>query len=144
MKNENFDICKSVALELEAYANGDYYRCPECGAVICFDNDQYNGESAEYTCQECGATFEESNLEALSVWDYFADALHIEYYSTGRGPEDYTGVRVMVACGGPNIYVDTKRGKVELFWWNEYACFELWRSTCDAIDEAFSEMWCCL
>ena len=139
-QRENENRCESIALEIEAYAAGEVYRCPVCGEILYMAD--HTGD--KYKCPECGVVNNTDDFEQCSVWDYFADALNIEYYSTGRGPEDYTGVRIMIACGGPNIYVDTKRGKVELFWWNEYANFELWRSTCDAIDEAFSEMWACL
>ncbi len=67
---ENREYCKRVAQEVELYASGDGYRCPKCGEVITFNNDQYNEEETLYTCQECGEEFDESELEAVSLYDY--------------------------------------------------------------------------
>ena len=54
---ENREMCKNIAEDLEAYASGEMYRCPECGEIITFNNDQLNNEEGLYTCQECNATF---------------------------------------------------------------------------------------
>lgn len=143
MKNENFETCKAIADDLYKIANGDMYKCPECGEMIPWSNAQYSDETNMYTCQHCHDTYDADELEPYSILDYFANALDIEYYSSGRGADDYNGVRIMIACGGPNIFVDTRRGCVELFWWNEYARCDLWSETRDAIDEICSENWAC-
>jgi hypothetical protein len=46
----------------------------------------------------------------------------------------------MIACGGPNIYVDTASKAVELYWWGDRASYLLLSDTVDAIDECFSEL----
>ena len=140
MKNENFNHCLSIAKELEKIAAGELFKCPECGEWISEADVEYNEAHDVITCK-CGAEFNSDDAKPVSMWDYFDDALDITYYSKGRGADDYTGVRVMITFGGPNIYVDTERGKVELYWWNEYASADIF--CCDAIDDLFSEWWAC-
>lgn len=83
----------------------------------------------------------EENGEFTSLYDYFNDALDIEY----RIGSDMTlrSVRIMVAFGGPNIYIDTGRGCVEGFWGTDSA--ERWIPTevCEEIDSIFEEYFSC-
>lgn len=143
MKNENYDQVLSIAKELEAIAAGRRFKCPECGEWISEAVSEYNEQHDSITCSHCGADFNSDDTEPVSMYDYFEDCLDITYYASGRGINDYQGVRIMIACGGPNIYVDTKRGTVELYWWTESATCDLWRDACDAIDDYFSELWAC-
>ena len=142
MKNENRNTCKAIADQIEAIAAGSYYKCPECGELIQWEDDQYNDEEASYTCQDCGAAFDESDLEAVSFYDYFEDALDIDYITNSR--KEYKACRIMVACGGPNIYVNTWERKVELYWWTERAEFYLSSEACNAIDDWAEEYFNCL
>lgn len=77
--------------------------------------------------------------EPMSAYDYLQDALDIQYIVTGSG--DYLGARVLVAFGGPNIWVNTQTNTVEGYWWGDkaYASFN------DEIglDDALSELWAC-
>ena len=45
---------------------------------------------------------------------YFEDVYDVEYSIGGDG--SLRGVRVMIACGGPNIWVDTNNGCVSGAW----------------------------
>lgn len=136
---ENRAHCKRIADELEAYTEGTVYRCPECGEVIQWDNAQYNDDEGLYTCQCCGESFDECDLEPLGVYDFIADALDIEVScSLDR---EYRGARIMVAFGGPNIYIDTARKAVELYWWTDRAEYPISSSAADALDEAIEEYW---
>ena len=45
----------------------------------------------------------------------------------------------MVAVGGPNIYIDTKKQAVMLRWWNESAEYGLLPETVKEIDGYFEE-----
>lgn len=77
--------------------------------------------------------------EPISAFDYLGDVLDIEYIVNSK--REYLGARILVAFGGPNIWVDTKRGIVEGYWWGDKASasFE------DAIglDEALETLWEC-
>ena len=75
--------------------------------------------------------------EELTAYDYLADALDIEYIVTSKG--EYLGARVLVAFGGPNIWVNTRTSTVEGYWWSDSA----FASFIDGIglDDAISELW---
>ena len=82
------------------------------------------------------------DVEALTMSDYFDDVFDIVHYVGGR--DDYRGVRLMVACGGPNVYVDSMRRTVELYWWNESATWDLSSSASEDITDTFREYFeCC-
>ena len=75
------------------------------------------------------------------MFDWLEDALDFEYTITSD--RQYKACRIMVACGGPNIYVDTLRQNVELYWWNERASYPITNDACNAIDEAMEELYSC-
>lgn len=133
MENKHDTHCKAIADKLEAIADSKLYKCPECGEWIEWNDNQYDDENATYTCTECNATFDESDLEAVSMYDYFENALDIDYIVNSS--KEYKACRIMVACGGPNIYINTWERKVELYWWLESGSFYLSSDACDAIDE---------
>jgi predicted RNA-binding Zn-ribbon protein involved in translation (DUF1610 family) len=134
--------CKAIAERLEAVASGEFYRCPECGELIRWENDQYDGENASYTCPECGATFDENELEAASLYDFFENDVYDVEFRVGSDRK-YRSVRIMVACGGPNIFIDTGAGAVQLYWWTERAEFPLDPDTVAAVDEWAEEWYNC-
>jgi hypothetical protein len=77
--------------------------------------------------------------QPMSAFDYLQDALDIEYVVNGKG--EYLGARVLVAFGGPNIWVNTRTNTVEGHWWGESA-----RASFDdgiGLDDALSELWAC-
>ena len=65
--------------------------------------------------QEMG--FEEQDEVYLSAYDYLTDALDIVYYVDSN--REYLGTRVLVAFGGPTIWVDTFKRTVEGQWWGD-------------------------
>lgn len=79
--------------------------------------------------------------DTLSFYDYFNDALDIEYTIGGDGT--FRGVRIMVACGGSNIWVDTLRGEVFGAWWSDRASAWIPSEICNEIDEVFEEYYNC-
>lgn len=136
---ENFEHCRRIAQEVEEVAEGVIYKCPHCGEL-------YNIEEAEeteegHTCPNCSEEVEESEAEQVTIWDYFNDAFDIEYRISGSG--DFRSCRLMVACGGPNIYVDTDTSSVELYWWGDRASAGFDRDAAALIDEAFEELYTC-
>jgi hypothetical protein len=60
-----------------------------------------------------------SDGEPLSAFDYLQDALDIEYIVSSK--KEYLGARVLVAFGGPNIWVNTRTKTVEGYWWGDKA-----------------------
>ena len=135
---ENRETCRRIAEDLDAIAFGRVYRCPECGELITIEE----GQDVPTHCDGCGADFDETDAEQYSMCDYFTDALDVEYRI--GSDREYRSVQVMIACGGPNIYVDTASKAVELYWRTDRAKYYLLSDTVDAIDECFRELFeCC-
>lgn len=88
-----------------------------------------------------GFTDEDLNYddEPMTAYDYLQDVLDIEYIVSSDGT--YRGARVLVAFGGPNIWVDTKRGIVEGAWWMDKATAPFTDNI--GLDEALEELWNC-
>lgn len=141
MMQENLDYCKHIRSELEKYYNGEVYRCPECGDVIHIPDFDKLLSAKTGTTLPCGCSIEDINydIEQLSLYDYFNDVFDIIYYI--GGDKEVRGVRLMVACGGPNVYIDTYKYTVELYWWTESATANLGFEVCDAITEMFEEIY---
>ena len=131
--NENREHCERIAKELEAYAEGRVYRCPNCSERLT-DNVLFCdcGEQVDLT---------EGDWEQLSIFDFLEDALDIEYRIGSDG--EYRSVKIMVAFGGPNIYIDTASRLVTLHWWTDYAEYPISSDACDQLDECMAEYWGC-
>lgn len=118
MDNENKRYCEAIVEELIAIYDGE---------LTASDDNSYNG-------LEPG--------DVVTFYDYFNDVLDIDYI-VGSDRETLRGVRLMVTCGGPNVYVNTFNNKIELYWWSEYAEAWLPSEVADAITETFQEYWDC-
>jgi hypothetical protein len=77
--------------------------------------------------------------EPCTAMDYVFEALDIEYVV--GSDRAYKGARLLVCCGGPNVWVNTRTGMVEGYWWGDsYSC----RFTDNlGIDDACRELWEC-
>jgi len=54
-----------------------------------------------------------------SAFDFLCDALDFRWIV--QNDLEFIGARVLVAFGGPNIWIDTTTQKVEGYWWGDYA-----------------------
>ena len=125
MTEENYNCCKHIAEELEAIAAGTVYQT-EDGDII----------------DESDIVEDLEGLEPFTMLDYFSDVYDIKY-TIGSDRETLYGVQLLVAFGGPNIYVDTNDGKVKLYWWNDYAECDLSREVIESINDCFQELYYC-
>lgn len=75
----------------------------------------------------------------FSAFDYLQDALDIEYIVNSKG--EYLGARILVAFGGPNIWIDTRRGRVDGYWWADSYSTSFKDNL--GLDEALAELWAC-
>lgn len=75
--------------------------------------------------------------EPVTMWDYFEDALDVEYTMNSRG--EYLGARVYVALGGPNIWVDTREREIGGAWGTARESVYLDEATSNEIDSVFEE-----
>ena len=134
----NREHCKEIADTLEAITEGRLYKCPDCGEFVA-DDQLFCGCGKQVDL--IGYNYSEP-WENVSFCDYFADMLDINYITDAR--KNYVACRILVAWGGPNIYVNTWDAKVELRWWTDRAEFWLSRETCNAIDEWAEDYFNCL
>jgi predicted RNA-binding Zn-ribbon protein involved in translation (DUF1610 family) len=138
-EDENRAHCRHIAEEIDAYAAGELKRCPDCGEIHRRDWDDI---ADAFRCPNCGSVGSVDDWETLSLWEFFSDAYDIEYRCDSR--KEYRSVRIMVACGGPNIYIDTASKDVELYWWTESARYPISYDAVEIIDEWAEEYWGCL
>ncbi len=91
---------------------------------------------------EQGFTDEDKNEdgEQMTGFDYLQDALDIEYVVSSR--KEYLGARVLVAFGGPNIWINTRTQQVEGYWWGE-SCILSYHEDNIGLDDTLEELYNC-
>ena len=151
-KSENLKMVQGIVDELEMYASGDYFlHSGELFPIDIWDfsskvdceirkEDTLCGEYTYYIMPD-GKEILEDDVEPASLFDYFNDFLDIGYVVDRE--KQFKGARIMVTCGGPNIFIDSYRGIVELFWWTEHATAEIPANICDEINEVLREFYYC-
>lgn len=77
--------------------------------------------------------------DELTAYDWLESALDIQYLVSSD--RQYHSARVLIAFGGPNAWVDTRTGNLEVSWWSAPEYRELPAAFIDALDEALSEFW---
>ena len=73
-----------------------------------------------------------------SAFDFLCDALDIRFVVSND--LEYIGAEVLVAFGGPNIWIKTTSRKVEGFWWGDYAVSEYHEDPM-GLDDALREIY---
>ena len=135
--HQNRQHCKRIAEDLAAYVSGNVRRCPECGEL-----HEIADEWQTFKCPSCGFIGEGYEYDELYIWDYFSDCYDVEF-RIGTDKE-IRSVQIMVACGGPNIYIDTASKNVELYWWTDRAHYPLDSLSVDAVNDWAEEYYNCL
>jgi len=78
--------------------------------------------------------------------EYLSDALDIEYIvgsdRNGNNEREVLGARILVAFGGPNIWINTRTKQVEGHWWGDSCVMSYQRDEFD-LDEAIQTLWSC-
>lgn len=78
--------------------------------------------------------------EPMSAFDYLQDALDIEYIVNGK--REVLGARILVAFGGPNIWINTRTKQVEGYWWGD-KCIMSYDQDNIGLDDAIETLWSC-
>ena len=78
-----------------------------------------------------------SDEEHEDIYDYVHDNLGGKKVVDLSDPSDLRGVILTMACGGPNIYIDTYEACIRGYWGSQEAKIPLRESICIAIDECF-------
>ena len=93
--------------------------------VLSIITDIEQGKQCE-SCTECGATLGKSSLcpecethnpDILSGFDYISDVLDVNWVLDSN--REFKGARLLVAFGGPNIWINTDTQTVGGHWWGE-------------------------
>ena len=146
--DKNYERCKAIADSLEQVASGDYFLYD--GELFPIDTEEfsdingckYDDENELYIMPD-GEELCESDVYPVSWFDWLGDDEYdIEY--TIAGHKGYRGARIMIACGGPNTYINTNSGDVELYWWNERASYPMNSDVVDMIDSTYEELFACM
>jgi len=77
--------------------------------------------------------FEDEDGEEKSLYDYLSDILDFEF----------SGRKVWVTLGGPNVWIDTAEHEIKLAWGGERESLYLDYEICDEIDGYFEELYNC-
>ena len=144
MNDKNYEHCKAIAENLEQVASGDYFM--HDGVLYPIDTDdfseingcKYDDENELYIMSD-GEELCERDIYPVSWFDWLGDNEYDIEYTIGSNKE-YRGVRIMIACGGPNSYINTKSGDVELYWWNESASYLMSSDVVNYIDSIYEEL----
>lgn len=132
---EGRERCKAIAEMLNAYVDGYFHKCPECGEEIEFPD----GVGDKFKCPHCDYFGDVEEFEDLNIYDYFDDFLDIDY--TVNRYKEYQSASICIGFGGPNIFIDTAEAEVQLYWGSTRERYPIHYSTRDAIDEWAEELY---
>lgn len=113
------EMVDDIAETCEAIAYGNAYISKDGELKIC-----------EYEVSDWSEV-EDFDHEA-DFWDYLADNYNERYILNENG--EILGAKFMVACGGPNIWVDSYEEEVHLYWGTTEARMFLTKDCCEKID----------
>lgn len=132
---EMFENAKEIAKELEKIVAADMVKCPVCGEIIEAVDEDDNG-NYNYSCG-CSSDIDG---DECTIYDYICDrALDIEVFA--GLDKSYHGAKIMITCGGPTVYINTKTERIEYYWGSDEAFYLLDSEVTEAIDDVISEMW---
>lgn len=148
MNNENMERCKAIADNLEKVASGDYFLYD--GELFPIDTDDFSevkgcryDEENELYIMADGEELFAGDVYPVRLFDWIGDNVYDIEYIIG-GDKEYRNVRIMVACGGPNIYLNTRTKDVELYWGSEHVSYPMSLSVIEMIDSTYEEMFACM
>ena len=142
--DKNLEHVQNIVKDMEKYASGDYFL--HNGELFPIDKDEFckkNGclyHKGVYIMPD-GEEIADEDLEVTTIGDYFDDFYDINYVIGGN--KKYKACHVLVAFGGPNIYIDTWAQQVQLYWRNEKATADIPLDLCEQIDEFFETIYNC-
>lgn len=126
---ENWEHCKRISDELEYFIDGNYHHCPECGETVYIPDTVGD----KFKCPHCGNVSDVDEFEQLTLYDYMENALDFDFLVNSR--KEFSAVKILVAYGGPNIYISTISGAIELYWWTDSAKYYMRSDVIDAVND---------
>lgn len=149
MNEENWKDCKNISDKMDRIIDGYFKNIDGEAVEVLTDADGYYylEHDGIFYCEQGHKRYFDDDVEDIdslddyTLFEYFADVLDYSYIV--NHDKSFRAVRVLVAYGGPNIYIDTFSGKVELYWWSEYAEYTLRSDVIEAINDYFEEIYNC-
>ena len=145
-------MVQTIVETMEKYASGDFFIyngelypvdekefCNVDGCTI--RKETVFDEVHMFYLMSDGEAIFEGDIEIATIGDYFDDFYDIDYVI--GSDKHYKACRVLVAFGGPNIYIDTWKKEVQLFWWSDTAIADIPNELCAEIDEFFKMLYEC-
>jgi hypothetical protein len=83
---------------------------------------------------------ENEDGEVKTFWDYVAEET-LDFTYTINSRREYAGCRLLIAFGGPNIYIDTIAKEIQLYWGGEEETTWLPTEIADEIDTVMEDMY---
>ena len=142
--SKNKKMVQAIVEDMKKYASGEYFIYD--GELFPVDKDEFCKREGclyregVYTMPD-GKEIADTDLEVATIGDYFSDFYDVDYIVDSN--KKYKACRVLVAFGGPNIYIDTWNQEVQLEWWGEHAETYIPDDLCGAIDEFFKTLYEC-
>lgn len=150
--NKHDRYCEDVVKGLEALFDGEVglidgelaeIRTDDNGVAFISDGDRFFTEDGNPITVDGEEIATEDDFDALNptLWDYLGDVYDIDWICDSN--KEYKACRLMIACGGPNVYINTWDKCVELHWWNENGKAWIPSEVCEQIDDQMREWWHC-
>ena len=142
--DKNLEHVQNIVKDMADFASGSYFIYN--GDLYPIDRDEFAKEEGclyreGVYIMPGGAKIPQDELEVATIDDYFDDFYDVDYVV--GSDKKYKACRVLVAFGGPNIYIDTWEKQVQLFWWSDTATADIPEDLCMAIDEFFEAIYNC-
>ena len=150
--SKNGKMVKAIVENMKKYASGDYFIydgelfpvdtddfCKKEGCTIHKEN--VCGDIHVFYIMPDGEAVFEGDIEIVAIGDYFDDFLDVDYVV--GSDKKYKACRVLVAYGGPNIYINTWDEQVQLEWWDKKAVADIPKDLCMIIDDFFKAIYEC-
>ena len=142
--DKNLEHVQNIVKDMADFASGSYFIYD--GDLFPIDRDEFAKEKGclyregIYIMPD-GEQIAFEDLEIATISDYFDDFYDVDYVV--GSDKKYKACRVLVAYGGPNIYIDTWEQEVQLSWWGEHAEAYIPNDLCEQIDEFFEMLYEC-
>ena len=142
--SKNKKMVQAIVEDMKKYASGDYFIYN--GELFPIDElDFYKLDGCTYHegvyIMPDGEKIADDEIEIATISDYFDDYYDIDYVV--GSDKKYKACRVLVAFGGPNIYINTWEKQVQLFWWSDTATADIPYELCEQIDDFFKMLYEC-
>jgi hypothetical protein len=98
-----------------------------------------NPDTDEHTMDAPETDDDRATFDEASAGDYLSDVLDIQHLI--GSDRQYRAARILIACGGPTAWIDTRTGQLEVTWWSAPEVRTLPAAFIDGLDDYLSEVW---